>query len=99
MRKPSRAKSASVSQFDNAFLVIIEMKKVLVGGNWKANGTMESMKALVKQFNEGKVDATNVEVVIAAPSLHVAYAKDNLRKDFAVSVQNIWSAEKNGETE
>ncbi len=54
------------------------------------------MKTLISQFNAGSVDAPNVEVVIGVPALHAHLAKETLRKDFEVSVQNIWSTEKNG---
>jgi len=64
-----------------------------VGGNWKLNGTKESIEALVKTYNEGPEIPDSVEVVAAPTALHIGYVMDNIRKDIAVSAQNVSSEE------
>jgi len=49
------------------------MRKYLVGGNWKSNGTL----AFAKQFpaevlNALKFDPNRVEVVVAPTALHIS---------------------------
>jgi triosephosphate isomerase len=50
------------------------------------------MEKLIASFNGSGEFPSNAEVVIGVPALHAHYAKEHLRKDIAVSVQNIWSA-------
>mmetsp|Transcript_17964 Transcript_17964/g.20759 ORF Transcript_17964/g.20759 Transcript_17964/m.20759 type:complete len:256 (-) Transcript_17964:223-990(-) len=71
-------------------------KKMLIGGNWKCNGTVEKVKSLVAMLNGGGKFPENAEVVVAPTALHTSYLVENLRKDINVSVQNVWSKEKAG---
>mmetsp|Transcript_5222 Transcript_5222/g.6581 ORF Transcript_5222/g.6581 Transcript_5222/m.6581 type:complete len:256 (-) Transcript_5222:767-1534(-) len=71
-------------------------KKMLIGGNWKCNGTVEKVSSLVAMLNDGGKFPNNAEVVIAPTALHVSYLVQNLRDDINVSVQNTWSEEKAG---
>mmetsp|Transcript_1204 Transcript_1204/g.2906 ORF Transcript_1204/g.2906 Transcript_1204/m.2906 type:complete len:258 (-) Transcript_1204:149-922(-) len=66
-------------------------KKVFIGGNWKCNGTKQSVAELVDLLNGAGEFPTNAEVVVAPTALHIHAVQANLRKDVAVSVQNIWS--------
>jgi len=69
-------------------------RKFIVGGNWKANGSPESVTSLIAGLNDGKIDidtSKDVEVVCAPPAIFLSQAKDTLRKDFAVSAQNMWN--------
>eukprot|EP00959_Pyramimonas_sp_CCMP1952_P448536 9391802-Pyramimonas_sp.AAC.1 len=46
--------------------------KFIVGGNWKCNGTMASVKELVDSLNAQKDELSdNVDVVVAPPFLHM----------------------------
>ena len=66
------------------------MRTFFVGGNWKANPkTIEEAKDLIKLLNEAKIDA-KVEVVVAAPHVFLPLLKDNLRKDWEVSAENVF---------
>ncbi|CAI5494860.1 unnamed protein product [Closterium sp. Naga37s-1] len=66
-------------------------RKFIVGGNWKCNGTQESIKKLVGVLNGATVPSGDVvEVVIAPPAIYIPLVKAELRKDFAVSAQNAW---------
>ncbi|KAJ2663719.1 hypothetical protein IWW48_001200 [Coemansia sp. RSA 1200] len=60
-----------------------------VGGNWKMNGTVASIKDLVSQFNAGS-SPSDVEVVIGAPYVYIPLLADTLRKDWAVAGENCY---------
>ncbi|KAL2133884.1 hypothetical protein VTI74DRAFT_1500 [Chaetomium olivicolor] len=65
-------------------------RKFFVGGNFKMNGTKESIKSIVKGLNEAQLDP-NVEVVIAPPSLYLQLARDSLTKSgVEVAAQNVY---------
>eukprot|EP00270_Netrium_digitus_P014171 TRINITY_DN477_c0_g1_i4.p1 TRINITY_DN477_c0_g1~~TRINITY_DN477_c0_g1_i4.p1 ORF type:complete len:282 (-),score=89.88 TRINITY_DN477_c0_g1_i4:309-1070(-) len=64
-------------------------RKFVVGGNWKCNGTQESVKKLVDVLNAAEVPA-EVEVVVAPPFIFIPLVQSALRKDFAISSQNSW---------
>lgn len=63
-------------------------RKYVIGGNWKCNGTVESVSALVKTLNDAGDFPSNAEVVVAPTALHVPSVKSSLRSDVAVAVQN-----------
>eukprot|EP00929_Paragymnodinium_shiwhaense_P025051 TRINITY_DN1523_c0_g5_i1.p1 TRINITY_DN1523_c0_g5~~TRINITY_DN1523_c0_g5_i1.p1 ORF type:complete len:342 (-),score=84.98 TRINITY_DN1523_c0_g5_i1:182-1123(-) len=68
-------------------------RKFIVGGNWKANGSPESVSKLIEELNAGdiKVDTSkDVEVVCAPSFVFLNEVKSNLRKDFSVAAQNMW---------
>jgi triosephosphate isomerase len=62
-----------------------------VGGNWKCNGTQASIKELCNSLNKGdSVESSPVEVVCAPPAIYAQYAREHLRKDFQIGLQNCW---------
>lgn len=65
-------------------------RKFLVGGNWKCNGTVESVKTLVSDLNAGSVPA-DIDIVCAPVFIHLPYVLDNLSTRFDVSAQNCWT--------
>eukprot|EP00897_Mesotaenium_endlicherianum_P008865 jgi/Mesen1/8006/ME000425S07206 len=66
-------------------------RKFIVGGNWKCNGTVESVKKLVEVLNAGETPSEDIVEVVVAPSfLHLPIVKPVLRKDFALAAQNCW---------
>lgn len=73
------------------------MRKLLVGGNWKQNGSLK----FAKDFSEGvlakaKFQPNKVEVVVAPSTIHLLTAKQALASSqVQVSAQNI-SQYKNG---
>jgi triosephosphate isomerase len=72
------------------------MRKLLVGGNWKCNGTVAFAKEFPqKVLNTIKYDHKKVEVVVAPAQLHLTIAKENVKNHIFVSAQNI-SQFKNG---
>ncbi|KAK1751549.1 Triosephosphate isomerase [Echria macrotheca] len=64
-------------------------RKFFVGGNFKMNGTIESIKAIVKNLNEAQLDP-NVEVVIAPPALYLLLVREHLKKELEVAAQNVF---------
>lgn len=71
-------------------------RKYLIGGNWKCNGTLSSVKELIKTFNEAGPIPANVEVAICAPYIHIGTALSSLRDDIAVGAQNSAVSSKMG---
>eukprot|EP00747_Dinoflagellata_sp_TGD_P146081 gnl/TRDRNA2_/TRDRNA2_176644_c4_seq4.p1 gnl/TRDRNA2_/TRDRNA2_176644_c4~~gnl/TRDRNA2_/TRDRNA2_176644_c4_seq4.p1 ORF type:complete len:357 (+),score=70.07 gnl/TRDRNA2_/TRDRNA2_176644_c4_seq4:61-1131(+) len=68
-------------------------RRFFVGGNWKANGSPESVKKLVEDLNKGEVcvdTSKDVEVVCAPPFPFLSEVKSSLRKDYHVAAQNAW---------
>mmetsp|Transcript_7793 Transcript_7793/g.11867 ORF Transcript_7793/g.11867 Transcript_7793/m.11867 type:complete len:254 (-) Transcript_7793:233-994(-) len=71
-------------------------KKYLIGGNWKCNGTKESVAELVQTLNNGGDFPANAEVVVAPPFLFIDSVMQTIRPDIAVSTQNIGKNTKTG---
>uniref|UniRef100_UPI00359030CC Triosephosphate isomerase n=1 Tax=synthetic construct TaxID=32630 RepID=UPI00359030CC len=65
-------------------------RKFFVGGNWKMNGSVESIKSLVETLNNAELDP-NVEVVIAPPAVYLPLVREALRKDIQVAAQNCYT--------
>jgi triosephosphate isomerase (TIM) len=63
--------------------------KALIGGNWKCNGTLASVKEMASVLNGAGDFAATSEVVIATPSLHLNLAKELFRPDIAVAAQDV----------
>ena len=61
---------------------------MLVGGNWKCNGTLGEVAKWCKMFNEGGPIPISTEVFAAPAACHIGYVTANLRPDIAVSAQN-----------
>lgn len=62
-------------------------RKFFVGGNFKMNGTIDSLKAIGTTLNDAKL-ASSTEVVIAPPTLYLIPLKEHIRPDVAVAAQN-----------
>lgn len=63
--------------------------KFFVGGNWKANGTKESVSQLVSGLNSARFPS-DVEVIVAPIFLHLPYVVENIDSRYQVSAQNCW---------
>ncbi|GAB5366078.1 hypothetical protein AAMO2058_001113600 [Amorphochlora amoebiformis] len=68
----------------------VSARKFFVGGNWKANGDMNTITELINGLNQGAPTDGNVEVVCAPPFPYLQYARGNLRNDFSISAQDCW---------
>ncbi|KAK9915905.1 hypothetical protein WJX75_005831 [Coccomyxa subellipsoidea] len=60
-----------------------------VAGNWKSNGTKESVSKLVKELNSSKFPS-DVDVIVAPTFVHLPYVVDNIDSRYQVSAQNCW---------
>ncbi|CAB4321149.1 unnamed protein product [Prunus armeniaca] len=63
--------------------------KFFVGGNWKCNGTKDSISKLVSDLNSSKLEA-DVDVVVAPPFLYIDQVKNSLTDRIEISGQNSW---------
>ena len=73
----------------------VAKRKYIVGGNWKCNGSVQTVQSLCETLNSLTVKNEQVEVVVAPISLHIANVKTRLNAVIKVASQNI-SADKNG---
>eukprot|EP00698_Gefionella_okellyi_P015973 TRINITY_DN4541_c0_g1_i1.p1 TRINITY_DN4541_c0_g1~~TRINITY_DN4541_c0_g1_i1.p1 ORF type:complete len:250 (+),score=62.93 TRINITY_DN4541_c0_g1_i1:206-955(+) len=63
-------------------------RKFFVGGNWKCNGTRDSITSLTKIL--ASADASQSEVVVAPSFVHMELVRSLIRADFAIAAQNCW---------
>ncbi|KAK7284994.1 hypothetical protein RJT34_19749 [Clitoria ternatea] len=63
--------------------------KFFVGGNWKCNGTKDSISKLVSDLNSAKLEP-DVDVVVAPPFLYIDQVKNSLSERIEISAQNSW---------
>ncbi|EZG72708.1 triosephosphate isomerase [Gregarina niphandrodes] len=66
-----------------------------VGGNWKCNGTTESIKTLGEVFNGTSFDKKKLNVVIFPTAIHYSTARQALNEQYELGSQNV-SKTKNG---
>jgi len=64
-------------------------RQFFIGGNFKMNGSIESIKKIVQHLNDAKLDP-NAEVVIAPPALYLLLTREHLRKGIEVAAQNVY---------
>mmetsp|Transcript_3051 Transcript_3051/g.4395 ORF Transcript_3051/g.4395 Transcript_3051/m.4395 type:complete len:277 (-) Transcript_3051:239-1069(-) len=63
-------------------------RKYLLGGNWKANGTVASVEKICSDFNAAGPIPANAEVVIGVPFIHIPICLQSLRSDIEIAAQN-----------
>jgi len=71
-------------------------RKYIIGGNWKCNGTLESVDTLVKTLNGCGPIPSNVEVVVGVPFIYIPMVLATIRDDIEVAAQNCGINEKEG---
>ncbi|KAM0946654.1 putative triose-phosphate isomerase [Dioscorea sansibarensis] len=64
-------------------------KVFFVGGNWKCNGTKDSISKLVTDLNGAKLE-DDVDVVVAPPYVYIDQVKNSLTDRIEISAQNSW---------
>ncbi|KAI0843881.1 Triosephosphate isomerase [Daldinia vernicosa] len=64
-------------------------RKFFVGGNFKMNGTLSSIKEIVDNLNKAQLDP-NVETVIAPPAIYLLFVREHLKKEIGVAAQNVF---------
>merc|ERR1719238_201772 len=65
------------------------VRKPIVGGNWKCNGTLDSNAELIEALNAGTWDETSIDVVVCPVALQALSAKEQLRSSSKVALQNL----------
>lgn len=63
--------------------------KFFVGGNWKCNGTKDSIRKLVSDLNDSKLE-NDVDVVVSPPYVYIDLVKQLLTDHIEISAQNSW---------
>jgi len=71
-------------------------RKYIIGGNWKCNGTLESVDTLVKTLNGCGSIPSNVEVVVGVPFIYIPMVLATIRDDIEVAAQNCGINDKEG---
>ncbi|XP_073039390.1 LOW QUALITY PROTEIN: triosephosphate isomerase, chloroplastic-like [Primulina eburnea] len=64
--------------------------KFFVGGNWKCNGTKESISKLVSDINNATLES-DVDVVVAPPFVYIDQVKNTLSDRVEIAAQNCWT--------
>ncbi|CAJ2506314.1 Uu.00g004440.m01.CDS01 [Anthostomella pinea] len=64
-------------------------RKFFVGGNFKMNGTISSIKDIVQNLNKADLDP-NTETVIAPPALYLLLVREHVKKEIGVAAQNVF---------
>jgi triosephosphate isomerase len=66
------------------------LRKVVVGGNWKSNGSLDFIKTFVPQvLNQMKFDQNKCDVVVCPTPIHMSLVKSLISDNFKVSSQNV----------
>lgn len=66
------------------------LRRLMVGGNWKSNGTMAFAKDFPAQvLNTLKFDPKKVDVVVAPTALHLSTVQSNTSNNVNVATQNL----------
>jgi len=63
--------------------------KFFVGGNWKCNGTKDSISKLVAELNSAKLE-DDVDIVVSPPFVYIDQVKSSLTGRIEISAQNSW---------
>lgn len=66
-----------------------KITKALIGGNWKCNGTVASVKNMIDVLNAGGEFSANSEVVIAGPAIHLQTMKGHFRPEISTCAEDV----------
>ncbi|EGC44423.1 triosephosphate isomerase [Histoplasma capsulatum var. duboisii H88] len=64
-------------------------RKFFVGGNFKMNGTIQTITQIIANLKSASLDP-NTEVVIAPPAIYLVLARELANGKFSVSAQNVF---------
>ncbi|KAH8805660.1 triosephosphate isomerase [Xylogone sp. PMI_703] len=64
-------------------------RQFFVGGNFKMNGTLKTIKDIVQNLNSATLDP-NAQVVVAPPVIYLQYTREHLRQSIEVAAQNVF---------
>ncbi|PKA56528.1 Triosephosphate isomerase, chloroplastic [Apostasia shenzhenica] len=84
-----RAGGAAARSASGGVVAMAGTGKFFVGGNWKCNGTKDSISKLVGDLNSATLE-NDVDVVVAPPFIYIDQVKNSLIDRIEVSAQNSW---------
>ena len=64
-----------------------EKRKFFVGGNWKMNGTKDSINTICSWLSKGPLDPA-CEVVVGVPDCYLMHVRAKLPGNVGVAAQN-----------
>ena len=71
------------------------MRQPIIAGNWKMNGSRESIKALLDGIKAGMADVKSAQVAVCAPSIYIADVAEQLAgTEIGFGGQNVSTEEK-----
>ncbi|XP_051147195.1 triosephosphate isomerase, chloroplastic-like [Andrographis paniculata] len=85
----SHLRLASTNKGSRGVVAMAGTGKFFVGGNWKCNGTKESISKLVSDLNSATLES-DVDVVVAPPFVYIEQVKNSLSDRIEISGQNSW---------
>ena len=66
------------------------MRQPIIAGNWKMNGSRESIKALLDGIKAGMADVKSAQVAVCAPSIYIADVAEQLKgSNIGFGAQNV----------
>ena len=84
----TRSSSASIRP-STCIVAMAGTGKFFVGGNWKCNGTKDSIKQLVSDLNSATLEP-DVDVVVGPPFVYIDQVKNSLTDRIEIAAQNSW---------
>lgn len=85
----SHLRLSSSRRGSRAVVCMAASGKFFVGGNWKCNGTKDSIAKLASDLNSATLEA-DVDVVVAPPFVYIDQVKNSLTNRIEISAQNCW---------
>lgn len=86
---PSLRLSISSPKPSRTVIAMAGSGKFFVGGNWKCNGTKDSISKLISDLNNAKLEP-DVDVVVAPPFVYIDQVKNSITDRIEISGQNSW---------
>ncbi|KAK8935932.1 hypothetical protein KSP39_PZI013787 [Platanthera zijinensis] len=84
-----RAGGYSAGRSSRTVVAMAGSGKFFVGGNWKCNGTKDSISKLVADLNSAALE-NDVDIVVAPPFIYIDQVKSSLVDRIDISAQNSW---------
>lgn len=84
------ASPASTSAAPRRVTCMASNAKFFVGGNWKCNGTKDSVMQLVSDLNNSGCPE-GIDVVVAPPFVHLDLVQSSLMMPYNIAGQNCWT--------
>lgn len=70
------------------------MRRTLIAGNWKMNGSLESINELMKGIKAGLSEVTNADLAVCPPAVYLMRVKGLIDEDnIALGSQNVCDQE------